>query len=196
MTETTDTATSPTTNFIDEILAEAEAAEGKQLEAYYDLVLADVQRLETEIETNFSIAEKEKELIDSWAMSRNTKLQERIDFLAKKLEAFIRSQDVKTIDMPHGKISIRKRPDKVEVVDLDAFLAAADHSLLNSVPETVKPDLNAIKKFVKMTGGKLPVGCKIIPGEEAFSYKLTTNNKENTNGETEAGTPTERTEDS
>ncbi len=186
-------STSEPENFIDVLLAEAEAAEDRQLDAYYDLVLVEIKRLNHEIANIFEVAEKEKSIIDGWALTRNTKLTERVSFLARKLQSFIEQRGVKTIDMPNGKLQIRKKPDRIEIEDLNVFLANADPSLLDSIPESCKPNLTKIKAHVKMTGGKVPDGCRLIPGDEAFSYKLKQESEDD--GEDENGIGVEQSED-
>ena len=101
------------------------------------------------------------------------------------------SQDteVKTIDLPNGKLLRRKTPDKIEIVDLEKFLEKADKSMVTLQPEMVKPNLNKIKAYYKMTL-KLPEGTKLIEGEEKFNIKL----NEVNNGKEEAGTGVEQTE--
>ena len=88
-------------------------------------------------------------MIKNWALTKNSKLQNRIDWLAIKLEAFIREQKEKTIELPNGVLKMHKKPDKVEITDLDVFLKHARSELLTIVPEQVKPDLNKIKAWMK-----------------------------------------------
>jgi hypothetical protein len=171
-------------DFIDTMLAEAEAVELQQRQAYYDLVAVEMKRIFHEIEKNFEVAEKEKALIDSWYLQRSAKQQERIDFLALKLKSYLEKLDQKTLEMPNITLRFRKQPDKIEVVDVAKFLEHADQSMLNLVPESASPSISKIKAHVKMTGGKLPKGCRRIFGEEAFSYKLKYEESED-NGKTD-----------
>jgi hypothetical protein len=67
-------------------------------------------------------------------------------------------------------------------VDLENFLINADKSMVTLQPEIVKPNLNKIKAYYKMTL-KLPVGTKLIEGEEKFNIKL----NEVKSGKEEAG---------
>ena len=163
--------TKETASFIDELLIEAEAKEQKDVLAYYDLVVAEIARIEGDMREINSNCDKEVELIKEWALNRNVKLQERIDFLKLKLEAFIREQDKKTIDLPHGTLKLRRTPDKVEVTDLDLFLAKANKDMVTIVPEQIKPSLTAIKKWIKMTA-KVPEGITVIEGKETFILRL------------------------
>jgi hypothetical protein len=54
---------------------------------------------------------------------------------------------------------------------MDVFLANANSQMLSVVPESVKPDLNKIKAFIKMTT-KIPAGINVIEGKEEFKLTL------------------------
>lgn len=158
-------------NFLDELLAEAEIKEEKRTSAFFDLIVMEVSKLESEISYNFTEMEKEIEIIKEWALKRNSVIQERADFLKLKLESYIRQEGKKTIDLPHGTLKIRKMPDKVEITDLNLFLTKANSEMLTVIPEQVKPDLNKIKSFIKMTT-KIPEGVTLIEGREEFKLAL------------------------
>lgn len=183
-------------NFIDDLIKEAEEKEEQQTEAYFDLLLLEIKRLNSEIEKNFTEADKEAELIKNWALTKNSKIQNRIDWLAIKLEAFIRERKEKTIELPNGVLKMHKKPDKVEITDMDLFLKHARSELLTVVPEQLKPDLNKIKAWIK--GHILPKGVTVTKGKEEFSYKLNgqlNNLEENNNGgQKEIRTGTEQTD--
>lgn len=177
-------------NFLEELLKEEEQKEEKQSEAYYDLLLLQIKSLDEEIEKNFNEAEKEIEIIRNWAIKRNSTLNERKQFLEKQLESFLRERESKTIKLPHGDIKLRKLPDKVEVEDMDEFLKNAKKELITIVPESMKPNLNAIKAFIKKTNGRVPKGCKVIEGKEEFKYTIKTEEVKDNAGEKEVRTGT------
>lgn len=168
-------------HFMEQLLDEAIEQEQVQSEALADLVLIEIRDLTTRIETTLEQAAEEKQIIDDWALARSAKLQERCDFLSKKLEAFMTTryeQDgTKTIDLANGQLKVRKKPDRVEVDDMEQFLLHASRDLVSTVPESVKPDLMAIRQFVKRSGGRPPKGVRIVEGKEEFSYKLKENGK-------------------
>ena len=180
-------------NFIDDLIKEAEEKEEQQTEAYFDLLLLEIKRLNSEIENTFTEADKETAMIKNWALTKNSKLQSRIDWLALKLEAFIKERKEKTIELANGVLKMHKKPDKVEITDMDLFLKHARSELLTVVPEQLKPDLNKIKAWLK--GHVLPKGVTVIKGKEEFSYKLNgqlNNLEENNNGgQKEIGTGTQ-----
>lgn len=164
-------------NFLEELLLEAEQKEIKQTQAYFDLILIEIGKLQSQIEVNFAEAEKEIEIIKEWSLNKNSKLQDKIDFLSRKLEAYIREECKKTIELPHGDLRFHKKPDKVEVADLELFLKSATSDMIRTQPEEIKPDLNKIKAYIKEKG-RIPEGVTVTEGKEEFSYKLK-NGKDN-----------------
>ena len=169
-------------NFLDELLLEVEAKEMEKTEAYYDLLLLDIKRMNEIIEHNFNEAEKEIELIKSWTLKKNTVLEERKRFIEMKLEGFIKERGEKTISLPNGELKYHKKPDKVEITDIDLFLKSASKDLLTIISETVKPNLMNIKKWIKTK--PVPAGVIVEKGKEEFSYVIN-NQKEEENGRQE-----------
>ena len=157
-------------NFIDEMLEEIEAAEEKQTEAGYDLMLLAIKKYQSEIKHNFQEAQKECDLIQNFVLQKNSQIQERIKWLEMKLEAFIRERGDKTISLANGTLKMHKKPDKVEVEDLELFLKNSRKEWLTVIPEQVKPNLVAIKNHIKTR--PTPKGVKVIEGDVEFSYKL------------------------
>lgn len=158
-------------NFLEELLLEAEQKEIKQTAAYFDLILIEIGKLQSDIESNFAEAEKEIEIIKEWSLNKNSKLQDKIDFLSRKLETYIREEGKKTIELPHGDLKFHKKQDKVEIADLELFLQSATSDMIRTQPEEIKPDLNKIKAYIKEKG-RIPKGVNVIEGKEEFSYKL------------------------
>jgi len=172
---------------IDELLAEAEVKEEEQTEAWFDLLLLQIQQLQNQIAYNFNEAEKECSMINGFIIHKNAQLQERMRWLEIKLEAFIRERKEKTIDLAHGTLKLHKKPAKVEISDMELFIKHAKPEMLTVIPESVKPDLNKIKAFIKQRA--IPKGVTVTEGKEEFTYKL--RKEENENGEEEIRTPTQ-----
>lgn len=172
------------------MLLEIESKE-KQMElAHADMVLKEISSLNAEISKILSQAEEEKQIITEWAIQRSAKLNERAEWLTKKLEAFMNEQEasVRTIDLAHGQLLKRKQAEKISIDDLESFLNNQNLSQLTTTsPEVVKPDLNKIKSFYKMTG-KIPQGCSLVESSDRFSIKL----KGVVNGKTKDGTGSEQ----
>ncbi len=177
-------------DFIQTLLDEAELKEERQEEAYYDLLLLEIQNLSKEQEKNFTTANKEIELINNWVLKKNLPIQEKIERLERKLEMFIKEKGVKTIDLAHGILKLHKKPDKVEITNMDLFLQNAKAEMITIIPEQIKPDLNKIKAYLKGHYA-VPLGITVMQGQEEFSYKL---KEEETVGKEETGTNTEQAE--
>lgn len=159
-------------SFIEELLKEAEEKELQMTKSLVDLLLIEISKLNEQIKSIQSEAEEEIGVINQWAQRKVGKLIEKISFYEIRLERFIREQGVKTIELPNGTIKIRKSPDKVEITDPQIFISNAAPELLRIIPETVKPDINKIKSFIKLKG-IIPPGVKYEEGREQFTYKLT-----------------------
>ena len=172
-------------NFIDEMLAEIEAAEGKQTEAGYDLILLAIRKYQSEIKRNFEESEKEITMIRNFILQKNSQIQEKINWLEKKVEAFIRERGDKTISLANGTLKMHKKPDRIEIEDLELFLKKAKPEMLTVIPEQIKPNLLAIKNHIKTR--PTPAGVKVIEGQIEFSYSLN-KEEENAGEETETGT--------
>lgn len=174
-------------SFIDQLLADAETKDQKLIYSHYDLILMEISKLQQTITDNFSEAEQEIAIIKEWALQKNVRLQDRISFYEQKLEAFIRDENKKTIDLPHGVLKLHKKPAKIEVSDVEEFLKSATEELIRKIPEQIKPDLQKIKSFINVYR-KIPAGVTFIEGKDEFTYKLSNNGKENINGTEETGT--------
>jgi hypothetical protein len=174
--------------FMEDLLNEIENNEVEQTYAHFDLLLIEIRNLEDEIAKNFGQAEKEVQLIKDWALSRNSKLQDKVERIERNLEKFIRESKEKTIDLPNGILKLHKKPDKIEIEDLELFLQHAKTEMLTNVPESYKPDMAKIKQYVAshMTP---PKGVKVTKGQPAFTYKLRKDNEDG--AETEIGTESE-----
>ena len=169
--------------FMEELLQESEIKEEQQTEAYFDLLLLQIQQLQDKMAHIFGEAEKEVSIINQWALNKNHALQVKIEWIEKKLEAFIRERKVKTMDLPHGVLKLHKKQDKVEITDMELFLKNAPSEVMTVIPEQIKPDLTVLKKFLKSSFKPLP-GTMVTAGKEEFSYKLN-NRKEEEDGRQE-----------
>ena len=170
---------------IDQLIEEAEEKEKKLEQSHLDLILVEIRKLEEQMEKNFDTAAQEREIIKNWALERNSMLQSRIEWLSRKLELYLREEEVKTLDLPNGIIRIRKQPEKVIIVDEEKFFKKATNALLNIVPETAKPDLLKIKAWIKRTG-RVPDGVEVSTSEEKFSYTIKKENGNNGKEKTRA----------
>lgn len=170
-------------SWLQELLDDTEATDQKRLlemnKLRADQALAAVAVIEDKIEEVEQIAQQEFDLITRWKDSETTKLQNKINWLTFNLEKFIRVTGDATIALAHGTIKIRKSRDKIDIVDLKKFTEIAKrHGLLRHVDASDEPDLSALRAFIKLNGGKPPLGVMLTPGQPTFSYLTTKKGKQ------------------
>jgi len=160
--------------FMDELLAEVEEKQNLQrmevnrLKA--DQMLQTIAILETSEDEINKLCDEEIAIIESYRTREREKIDKKISWLSWQLEQHLRSTDLKTINLPHGSIRIRLGKEKVAVVSFEKFKPIAEKfGLLRKVPESVEPDLNALRSFVKSHG--VPAGVSVIPASTNFTYQ-------------------------
>lgn len=180
--------------WLQELLDQAEIADKNKLLAMNklraDQALAAIASIEDKIEEIEQIAQQEIDLITGWKEAESTKLQNKINWLSFNLEKFIRSTGDSTITLAHGAIKIRKSRDRIDIIDLQKFSVIGQrHGLLRHIDAKDEPDMNAIRAFIKVNGGKPPLGVILTPGQPSFSYSTNRKgtNDEHQQRETEAG---------
>jgi Bacteriophage Mu Gam like protein len=157
--------------FMEELLQDSIDKELKLEEQHVDLIILELQKYEKQIEKNFQTAQSEMDIINSWALSKNTALKEKGDFLKLKLKAYIKERGIKTLDLAHGVLKLRQTPQRVEVVCLSTFLASATADMITIQPEQVKPNLTLIRNYIN-SKGRVPDGIQVIEGTENFIIKF------------------------
>lgn len=148
---------------LDELIREIEQKDEDKTEAYFDLLLSRIKNLTIQIQRKITEAEKECTLINNWAFMKNNQLTDKIRFLESQLEGFIRERKEKTIELPNGTLKFHKRPDRVEIDDLELFIKNAEEELLTIIPQKSVPNLNKIKAYIKTK--PLPLGVTLLSGE-------------------------------
>lgn len=175
--------------YLDSLIEDLNQKEEEKTEAYFGLLLLRIKSLTLQIHRNTEQAEKECKLINQWTSMKNFQLCERIYHLENQLEGFIRERKQKTIDLPNGILKFHKRPDRIEVSDMELFLKNASHEILTIIPESCTPNLNKIKAYIKTR--PIPPGINLIEGEKTFTYKIKglddDREEENRNGVEQAG---------
>ncbi len=160
------------------MIEEAEQQNKKLEQSHLALILIEIRSLEENIEKNFDTAAQEREIIKNWALERNSMLQSRIDWLSKKLEGYLKEEEIKTLDLANGVIRLRKQTDTVSIIDSEQFMKHATKDMLNVIPETVRPDMLRLRAWIR-NSGRVPPGVELIPGGLKFSYTI---KKEKENG--------------
>ena len=188
-------------NFLDELLKEAEEADDKKRihmsKVRCDQVLQSIAVLEAKAEEVNNIAEHEQIIIADWQGSENGKLERQIAWLARQCEEYIRASGDKTIQLPHGKLSLRAGKAKVSIVDKSAFMRIAEkEGLVRVKPEEKLPDLLKIHEFIRINRFP-PAGVSFTPATINFSFKTKRGEEDNVEQSTETRTtdePADQTE--
>ena len=175
-------------HFIEELLLAAEQKETTERieldKLRADQILTAIGLLENEMTEVNELVEKEIALLEEYRSEELSRVDKKLSWLTFQLEQFMRSSSEKTIRLPHGVLKLRKGRHRIVIADMDKFLERAGRrGLLKEVPESFVPDMQAISDYHKKTGGALPDGCQLIPGETKFSY--TTIDGENDGTETD-----------
>lgn len=104
---------------------------------------------EAKIQDVNELANMEQKIISEWRQSESGKLERAISWLARQCEEFIRASGDITIQLPHGRLSLRAGKAKVSIVDESAFLQIAKKKgLVRIKPEEKLPDLLKIHEFI------------------------------------------------
>ena len=182
--------------FIEELLRDAETKEANEKivvdKLRADQLLSAIATLESQMTEVNELVQKEIALLEEYRSKELSRVDKKLSWLTFQLEQFMRSSSEKTVRLPHGIIKLRKGRSRVVIADMPKFLERAGlRGLLKQVPESFVPDMQAISDYHKKTGGALPDGCQLIPGETKFSYTTTEEGNDGTEpdgDETEAGT--------
>ncbi len=136
-----------------------------------DMILQSIAVLESKIEEVNEIAEHEQKIIAEWQSSETDKLGRQISWLARQCEEFIRASGDKTIQLPHGRLSLRAGKAKVSVVDEAAFMQIAEKKdLVRVKPAEKLPDLLKIHEYIRVHKFP-PAGISYTPPVVNFSFK-------------------------
>ena len=161
--------------FIDELLAEAEVADSKQLlevtKLRADQLLMALSVLEIKAAEINTMVDAEVALFEEYRTAELSKLERKMSWLAFQLEGYMKSTGEKTMSLPHGELKLRKGRDKIEITDMEKFLPVAEaKGLLRPIPESYEPDMRVLLDYAKYSG-VTPPGCSLIPASTKFTYK-------------------------
>lgn len=143
-----------------------------------DQVLQSIALLESKKEEVDSIVEHEQKILAEWQNTETNKLDRQIAWLARSCEEFIRASKDKTIQLPHGRLSLRAGKAKVSIIDEAAFMQIAEKKgLVRIKPEEKLPDLLKIHEYIRIHKFP-PAGISYTPPVVNFSFKTKRGEKE------------------
>ena len=166
-------------NYLDQLFSEEEQEDLQKEEVTPEIrftrFLWKIKFIEKELDKHQKVAEKTIKEVSDWFSKKKSQLEGQIRFLCDQMQNYLSIQDLKSLSLPSGKISLRAQKDKVEIIDYDLFYSKALPELLRQIPESFEPDLKKIKEHIKTTS-EIPEGIDITPQEPKFYYKLNQNN--------------------
>ena len=116
------------------------------------------------------------EQADKWLADEKVKYQRQIDFFKMPLKQFMEAINasnpkIKSLNLPTGKLKLRKLPDKIVITD--GFKATADDYGKPGIFEKLTYEINrtAIKEHLKKTG-EMPDYATIETGETKFEVEV------------------------
>jgi len=135
-----------------------------------DWCLRKLAVLRAEEVRDAELAEAEVKRIRTWQYEQVQRRGRSVSFFEGRLEQWMRlaRPDERTVSLPHGSLHLRKAPDRVDIVDLDALrlFSAESPAELMRWPEP-EADKRAIAAHIKETGEKVP-GVVLVVGEDHF----------------------------
>jgi phage host-nuclease inhibitor protein Gam len=180
--------------FIDDLLAEAEVRDSKERiemsKLRADQTLAALAVLESQVDEVNQLADDEIALVEQYREAEIQKLRKKMSWLEYNLEQFMRASESKTLNLPHGRVTLRLGRDKIEITNPELFLPVAERKgLMKLIPESTEPDLAKVQAYLKR-GLSLP-GVAITPAQIRFSYKTLKGQANGKTATTEAGIDSE-----
>jgi phage host-nuclease inhibitor protein Gam len=105
------------------------------------------------------------ERVTAWAKRRRARLERREAWHKGGLMAYMVWCGKKTLEMVNGTLRVVAGRERIEVLDLEAFLAAAPERFVRTLRE---PDKTALKAHLRATGELLP-GTDVVRGDDHLS---------------------------
>ena len=127
--------------------------------------LYQVRLIRRELDQIAAQAAAMRERVNTWERRRRDRLERREAWHKGGLMAYMVYCGRKTLDMVNGTLRVVTGRERVEVQDLEAFLAAAPEAFVRTVRE---PDKMALKRHLRATGELLP-GTDVVRGDDSLS---------------------------
>lgn len=124
------------------------------------------------VETREKLAQEYQTRILDWLSSANQTDQDSINFLEGSLRPWVEQEvsklgKTRSFRLPGAKVGLRKKPDRVEIVNLETALEFCEEHLEEAV--VVKKDISKSEiKHHLLCGARVP-GVELIPGSDELS---------------------------
>ena len=133
-----------------------------------DNTLMKMIRVQHEIDQVEDLYQQELQQLKEWKKNRLGSLKEKKGFYKSSLESWLKNNNKKKADLPHGKVYFRKQRHKVKILDEDTVIETGEFVRIKK-----KPDKRAMLRAFK-DHGLIPEGTDIIRPEPKFYVKLKT----------------------
>jgi hypothetical protein len=121
-----------------------------------------------------ALSSQYKARIDRWLERANAEDRESAEFLTGHLRPFAESEIAKqrrsrTLQLPGATVSLRKKPDRVEILDESVLIAYCEENY----PEALVVSKSVSKAAItaRVRSGELPPAVDFIPGEDELYIK-------------------------
>ncbi|PKL23542.1 MAG: hypothetical protein CVU43_16420 [Chloroflexi bacterium HGW-Chloroflexi-5] len=117
------------------------------------------------------LATEYKKRIDAWLERASKEDEDSVGFLSGHLRVFTEQQvsvqrKSRSVALPGATLSLRKKPDRIEVLDEAELLAYCEASYPEAIVLTKSLSKTALKAMIKT--GELPSSIELVPGEDEF----------------------------
>ena len=115
-----------------------------------------------------------KAQIDAWFQKAVKEDEETIDYLKSLIHPYVEAEiskqnKSKTLHLPGISIQLRKKPDRIDVVDRDAAVSFCEMNHPDAV--IIKKDVSKSYLKVLLSKGEIIPGCDIALGENEIYFK-------------------------
>jgi len=141
-------------------------------QAKIDQLLWAVRKIDAQMADNENSARIQLDQIALWLETANGKLDSQRRYLLTMCRQWLEQTGQRSASLANGVIRLRKRQDKLEILDADTVLA--DSRFQREIPAKIEIDKKAIRDYYKSTG-EIPDGVDLVPQADQFSctaYKL------------------------
>ena len=133
-----------------------------------DNTLMKMIRVQQEIDQVEDLYQQELQQLKEWKKDRLNSLKEKKGFYKSSLESWLKNNNKKKANLPHGKVYFRKQRHKVKVLDEEKVIETGEFVRVKK-----KPNKRAMLRAFK-DHGLIPEGTDIIRPKPKFYVKLKT----------------------
>jgi phage host-nuclease inhibitor protein Gam len=125
------------------------------------------------IATRCRLAEEYQNRILDWLTGANEHDQQSLNFLEGSLRPWVEEAvshlgKTRSLRLPGSKVGLRKKPDRVEIINLELALAFCEENDLDEVV-IVKKELSKTELKTHLSAGARIPGAELVPGSDELT---------------------------